>query len=99
MMPTQDVSVETVRRWEGLESLELTDRTVSPFVIGRQARCIAAGCPYRRGTVEYQDFQLGLKEQEGWYARHRRCHRSPEDGCFGLPEGCENCNLEGAEHG
>jgi hypothetical protein len=53
--------------WESLESL---DRTKTPYTQGRQARCIKAGCPYRGGTQDYENFWKGWNDQTDWYKRN-----------------------------
>jgi hypothetical protein len=53
-----------ISQWEQLEQL---DFDINPFVMGRQARCFGAGCPFKYGTEPHYLFFKGMQFQDKLY--------------------------------
>jgi hypothetical protein len=58
-----------VAQWEQLDQLDLDEH---PFIMGRQAKCIDAGCPFRHGTEKYRLFMEGMRAQDDYYTKYPR---------------------------
>lgn len=55
---------EPLPEWKQWEKLERLDLDTIPYTMGRQARCIGAGCPFRPGTEAYKSFMDGYQFQD-----------------------------------